>query len=128
MTPARHRLFVLLGAYEDLTDRETSALRRGDIQNVLSIQERKGRLTEVLQDTRRSVELSTEDSAAWNDRVRLLSSRESENLDVLRGHMTQVRHSLAEIGQAAQRSRKVRRGYTGLDGQRHSGVAVLGRA
>ena len=129
MTPLRRRLFVLLGAYEDLTERESSALRRGDIEYVLALQERKGRLTEALQEARRSTELSSDDLGALNERVRSLQDRESGNLEILRGHMAQVRQSLNEIGQATQRSRKVRRGYSGLGaGLRSTRDTVLGRA
>ena len=126
MTPARRRLFVLLGAYADLTERESSALRRGDIDYVLAIQERKARLTESLHAARLSTELSVDDSTALDQRVRTLQARETGNLSALREQMTQVRRSLDEIGQAVQRSRKVRRGYSGLGtGLRAS---VLGQA
>lgn len=129
MTPARRRLFVLLGAYEDLAERESSALRRGDIEYVLSIQERKGRLTEAMHVVRRNTELSHADTQAFEERVRSLQVRESGNLDALREQMTQVRRSLTEIGQAMQRSRKVRRGYSGFTaGSRSSATSVLGQA
>lgn len=129
MTPSRRRLFVLLGAYEDLTERESSALRRGDIEYVLAIQERKSRLTESLQHARRSVQLTSDDTAALDERVRVLQARESGNLNSLREQMTQVRQSLDDIGQAVQRSRKVRRGYSGLGvGLRSAGTSVLGQA
>jgi hypothetical protein len=129
MTPEKRRLFVLLGAYEDLTDRESGALRRGDIDYVLAIQERKGRLTEALQTTRRSTELSSDDSAVLRQRVRALEAREAGNLGSLREQMARVRSELNEISQATQRSRKVRRGYTGISMGSHSASeSVLGRA
>jgi len=129
MTPARRRLFVLLGAYEDMTERESSALRRGDIDYVLAIQERKSRLTESLQQARRETELTPEESNALTDRVRLLQARESANLESLREQMARVRQTLNEIGQAAQRSRQVRRGYSGFGaGMRAARESVLGRA
>lgn len=129
MTPSRRRLFVLLGAYEDLTERESSALRRGDIEYVLAIQERKTRLTESLQHARRSTELTPDDAVALTDRVRALQARETENLNSLRQQMAHARESLNEIGQAVRRSRKVRRGYSGIGaGMRGAGESVLGRA
>jgi hypothetical protein len=129
MTPARRRLFVLLGAYEDMTERESRALRRGDIDYVLAIQERKSRLTESLQQARLTAELTADDTAALNERVRSLQIRESDNLTSLREQMAQVRQSLAEIGQAVQRSRQVRRGYSGMGTGSRGGVAsVLGQA
>lgn len=129
MTPSRRRLFTLLGAYEDLTERESSALRRGDVHYVLAIQERKGRLTEALQQARRATELSAPDSTAWTDRVRSLQARETDNLRVLRGRMAEIQRSLAEIGQAAQRSRNIRRSYTGFGAaQRVSSTGMLGCA
>jgi len=129
MTLSRRRLFVLLGAYEDMTERESSALRRGDIDYVLAIQERKARLTESLGMARRSLDLSSDDTAALNERVRTLQAREMGNLTALREQMAQVRQSLQAIGQAVQRSRQVRRGYSGLGaGLRVSGTSVLGQA
>lgn len=129
MTPSRRRLFVLLGAYEDLTERESSALRRGDIDYVLALQERKSRLTESLALARRSTELTSEDAAALDARVRTLQARETGNLTSLREQMAVVRQSLQEIGQAVQRSRQVRRGYSGLGaGMRSAGASVLGQA
>lgn len=129
MTPSRRRVFVLLGAYEDLTERESSALRRGDIEYVLALQERKGRLTEALLQARQGAELSALDASALIERVRTLQARESHNLEVLRGRMAQVRQSLDEIGQATQRSRKVRRGYSGIaSGLRATSASVLGCA
>lgn len=128
MTPSRRRLFVLLGAYEDLTERESGALRRGDIEYVLAIQERKGRLTEAMQHARRAVELSAADNSALQDRIRSLHARETNNLAALREQMAQVSEAMAQIGQAAQRSRKVRRGYSGLGTGMRSAASVLGRA
>ena len=129
MPSAQRRLFVLLGAYEDLTDRETSALRRGDIHYVLSIQERKSRLTTALQEVRDATALSSAETAAWSDRIRALQTREEGNLTVLRDHMAQTRQALGEIGQATQRSRNVRRGYSGYGaGRRAAGEGILGRA
>jgi hypothetical protein len=129
MTASRRRLFVLLGAYEDMTERETRALRRGDIDYVLAIQERKSRLTESLQQARLTTELTVDDTAALNERVRSLQVRESGNLTSLREQMAQVRQSLTEIGQAVQRSRQVRRGYSGMATGSRGGVAsVLGQA
>ncbi len=129
MSPSRRRLFVLLGAYEDLAERESSALRRGDIEYVLSIQERKARLTETMHAVRRAAELSREDILIFDDRVRSLTARESGNLDALRTMMAQVRQSLTEIGQAMQRSRKVRRGYSAVGASVRTGTpSVLGQA
>jgi len=129
MPALRRRLFVLLGAYEDLTDRETSALRRGDIGYVLAIQERKARLTESLQAARRTTELSSDESAAFHERVRSLHARESGNLDTLRVQMAQNRQATREIGQAVQRSRQVRRGYSSIgSGLKTAGSSVLGQA
>jgi hypothetical protein len=107
------RLFVLLGAYEDLTERETGALRRGDVEHAISIENRKIRLAEALADARRTVELSPGEIDVLNSRVRGLEEREHQNLSFLRAEMGRVRAALGGLYQVAQRSRQVRRGYVG---------------
>lgn|SRR5690554_5844187 len=119
------RLFVLLGAYEDLTDRETSALRRGDVEHAITIENRKRRLAEALADARRAAELSAEEIEVLHSRVRGLTERENANLAFLREEMGRVRAALGTLYQVARRSRQVRRGYVGGTG---SAAAELGRA
>jgi len=125
MSPSRQRIFVLLGAYEDLTERESRALRRGDIDYVLSIQERKARLTDSLRETRPAVELLEGDAASFRQRLLALQAVEQGNLAELRQQMAQAQQELAEIGQVAQRSRQIRRGYSGLRGDLQSGSSVV---
>jgi hypothetical protein len=123
------RLFVLLGAYEDLTERESGALRRGDVEHAITIENRKIRLAEALADARRAADLSPGEIDALNSRVRGLEEREHQNLSFLREEMGRVRAALSGLYQVAQRSRHVRRGYvgaTGVDGADPENV--LGRA
>jgi hypothetical protein len=107
------RLFVLLGAYEDLTERETGALRRGDVEHAITIENRKIRLAEALANARRSADLSPGEIDVLNSRVRGLEEREHQNLSFLREEMGRVRAALGGLYQVAQRSRHVRRGYVG---------------
>jgi hypothetical protein len=129
MTPAR-RLFVLLGACEDLTDRETGALRRGDIDHAVTLETRKTRLTEAMAAARQNAELSPDDASAFIERVRCLEARENRNLSFLREEMERARTALAQINQATRRSRMVRRGYAGTSIRTAPSLAepVLGRA
>lgn len=127
MTAAR-RVFVLLGAYESLTERETGALRRGDIEHVVALEQRKLRLVEALKAARRTAGLSGADNDALLRRVRSLEVQEKENLSFLREEMGRVRLSLAQLSRATQRSRQVRRGYAGATVGIAMAEGTLGRA
>lgn len=127
MTAAR-RVFVLLGAYEGLTERETGALRRGDIEHVVSLEGRKLRLVEALKTARRNAGLSNADNDALLRRVRCLETQEKQNLSVLREEMARVRQSLAQLSRATHRSRQVRRGYVGASFGPTLAEGMLGRA
>ena len=70
-SPVR-RVFILLGAYEDLTERETSALRRGDVTHAIALEHRKRRIAEAMAAARRTAELSAEELDALTRRVRFL--------------------------------------------------------
>lgn len=107
------RLFVLLGAYEDLTERETGALRRGDVDHAIAMENRKIRLAVALAEAHQSAELSAEEREMLDFRVRNLRQREHENLSFLREEMDRVRAALAGLHQVGQRSRQIRRGYAG---------------
>lgn len=128
LQPVR-RLFVLLGAYEDLTEREAGALRRGDVEHAITIENRKIRIAEAMADARRQVELSPGELDALNSRVRGLEAREHQNSSFLREEMGRVRAALGSLYQVAQRSRQVRRGYVGATaGDEPASDVVLGRA
>jgi hypothetical protein len=123
------RLFVLLGAYEDLTDRETGALRRGDVDHAITIENRKIRLAEALADARRQVDLSPGEMEILSSRVRGLEQREHQNLAFLREEMGRVRAALGGLYRIAERSRQVRRGYAGAtQAGEDNPEGVLGRA
>ena len=121
------RLFVLLGAYEDLTERESGALRRGDVEHAITIENRKRRIAEALSDARRNAELSPDEITALDSRVRGLEQRENANLSFLREEMGRVRVALSGLHQVAQRSRQIRRGYGGAAGA-GGAEGMLGRA
>ncbi|MGH8018561.1 MAG: hypothetical protein ACREIA_09760 [Opitutaceae bacterium] len=112
MTPAR-RIFVLLGAYEDLTDRESRALRRGDIKFVVGLCNRKRRMAQAMKMARKNAVLSEQELAVLQERVRTLEKRETANLDFLREEMARTRAELSTLNTAAKRTRQVRRGYVG---------------
>ena len=125
MTPSR-RLFVLLGAYEDLTGRESGALRRGDVARAISLENRKLRLAQSMATVRRDATLSTDEAGDYVRRVRRLESLEQDNLAFLREETNRSRDALSRINQAAGRMRNVRRGYAGAGAP--GSVPVLGRA
>ncbi|RME70249.1 MAG: flagellar protein FliT [Verrucomicrobia bacterium] len=122
------RIFVLLSAYEDLTDRETSALRRGDIQFAIALETRKLRLAEHLGNARRQANLSRAEIAAFEARIERLQEREKANLAFLRGEMDRVGAELSELNRATRRSRQVRRGYGTQQGLAGLREGLLGRA
>jgi hypothetical protein len=126
---ATRRVFVLLGAYEDITERESGALRRGDIDYAISLENRKQRISAALADARRNTVLSGGDLDVLTRRVRSLETREKDNLAFLREEMARVRESLTHLQQAAHRNRQVRRGYAGgTPGVVALAESVLGRA
>lgn len=128
MSPAR-RIFVLLGAYEDLTERESRALRRGDIHFAITLENRKIRLAEALAVARRNAVLSATDLGALTERVRTLETREMDNLAFLREEMARVRVDLTNLKQTASRTRSIRRGYVGRKStMSEMAGSVLGRA
>ncbi len=112
MTPAR-RIFVLLGAYEDLTDRESRALRRGDVAFAIGLCTRKRRMAQAMKAARKNAVLSEAELAALQERVRILEKHETENLDFLQQEMARTRAELSTVNTAAKRTRQVRRGYVG---------------
>jgi hypothetical protein len=123
------RLFVLLGAYEDLTERESGALRRGDVEHAITIENRKIRLAQAMADARRNAELSPVELDQLTTRVRGLEQREHQNSSFLREEMGRVRAALGSLYQVAQRSRQVRRGYgAGGVAESNDGASVLGKA
>jgi hypothetical protein len=126
MKPPR-RLFVLLANYEDLTEREGAALRRGDIEHAIALEGRKRRLAEAMAAARRNAGLSNAEGDAYIRRVRSLEVREKENLAALREEMARTRAALDHLNQAAHRTRKVRRGYGGGFGLPVA-EPILGRA
>jgi hypothetical protein len=128
MNSAR-RVFVLLGACEDITERETAALQRGDIEHALKLGARKLRISRSMAQTWKNSELSSAEVAALTERVRNLEVREKDNLAFLSEQMGRVKSALTEITQAAHRSRNVRRGYAGVFGSMGNTAEVaLGRA
>ncbi|HEX9782700.1 MAG TPA: hypothetical protein VGA56_08215 [Opitutaceae bacterium] len=120
MTPAR-RVFVLLSVYEDLSERESRALRRGDFDFAISLNNRKQRLSQAMQVARQNAELSEDDLAALHQRVRTLEACEKENLSFLSKEMAGTRASISMLNAAAKRTRQVRRGYAGTEGDTSSG-------
>ncbi|BET65957.1 hypothetical protein ASA1KI_08750 [Opitutales bacterium ASA1] len=110
MTPAR-RVFVLLGVYEDLTERESRALRRGDVSFAIALENRKRRMVQAMATARRNAELSQADLSIIGERVRIVEARQRENLEYLRQEMLRVRADIAELGRTTTRTRSVRRGY-----------------
>ncbi len=123
------RLFVLLGAYEDLTERETGALQRGDVEHAITIENRKRRLAEALAEARRNAKLSTEEIEMLESRVRGLEVREHANLSFLREEMGRVRAALGNLYQVARRSQQVRRGYVAANVSTEAGAeSILGQA
>lgn len=123
------RLFVLLGAYEDLTERERHALRRGDIDHAITLENRKVRLAEAMAQARRSTELSGAEIDDLNRRVRNLEARNHENLAFLREEMMRVGAALSHLHKAVHRARQVRRGYLGAPAAGNAmAESVLGRA
>jgi hypothetical protein len=123
------RLFVLLGTYEDLTERETGALRRGDVEHAITIENRKRRLAEAMAEARQKAELSPEELELLSSRVRGLEEREHANLSFLREEMGRVRAALGNLYQVTRRSQQVRRGYVGATaGDLDSAEGVLGSA
>jgi len=123
------RLFVLLGTYEDLTERESGALRRGDVEHAITIENRKRRLAEAMADARRNADLSPEEIDQLDFRVRGLEAREHANLSFLREEMGRVRAALGNLYQVARRSQQVRRGYVGATAVDAAPVdSVLGSA
>ena len=123
------RLFVLLGTYEDLTERETGALRRGDVEHAITIENRKRRLAEAMASARRDAKLTPEEIDLLESRVRGLEAREHANLSFLREEMGRVRAALGNLYQVARRSRQVRRGYAGATaGETTQTESALGNA
>jgi len=128
MSPVR-RLFVLLSSYEDITLRESAALRRGDVDQAIILINRKRRISEEMDRARGNAELSEDEIDALNQRVRDLESREKHNLAFLREEMARVRATLATLQMAVRKTRNVRRGYAGTFGAAiNSAEGVLGRA
>lgn len=122
------RVFVILSAYEDLTDRESRALRRGDIDFAIKLENRKLRLAQTLGRARKNSVLSEADVDALSRRVRTLQERETANLEFLRGEMSRVCAELGALDTATNRSRQIRRGYSENNRMAASGNGVLGRA
>jgi hypothetical protein len=128
MTPAR-RVFVLLGAYEDITERESAALRRGDIDHAIALGNRKLPIAKSMVTARKNSELSRVEIDALTNRVRSLEVREKDNIAFLSEQMGRVKTALNGITQAAHRSRNVRRGYAGVVGtMTNPAEGNLGRA
>jgi hypothetical protein len=128
MNSAR-RVFVLLGACEAITERETAALRRGDIDHAINLGARKLRIARSMAEARENSGLSGAEVDALTERVRNLEVLEKSNLAFLSEQMVRVKSALTEITQAAHRSRNVRRGYAGVFGSMGNTAEVaLGRA
>lgn len=128
MSPVR-RLFVLLSAYEDITERESAALRRGDVEQAITLENRKLRISEEMNRARENAELSDDEIDALNQRVRGLEFREKHNLAFLREEMARVRATLATLQMAVRKTRNVRRGYAGTFGATiDAAEGMLGRA
>ena len=128
MTPGR-RVFVLLDACEDITERESAALRRGDIDHAIALGKRKLPISESMVAARKNSELSRVEIDALTNRVRSLEVREKDNIAFLSEQMGRVKAALNGITQAAHRSRNVRRGYAGVVGtMTNPAEGNLGRA
>jgi len=99
MFPVR-RLFVLLSACEDIAERELAALRRGDVEEAVKLMSRKRRISEGMDRARSTAELSDEEIAALNQRVRGLETRGRDNLAFLREEMARVRAAVTTLKMA----------------------------
>lgn len=107
MVPVR-RLFVMLSAYEDIAERESAALGRGDIEQAITFRGRKRRIREEMERARRTAELSQDEIAALAQRVRGLESRDRDNRVILREEMARMR---ATLQTAVRKTREVRREF-----------------
>jgi ribosomal protein L34E len=103
--------FILLGAYEELTEKETFCLKEANFDAVSTVQGKKARLLSELQSLDDQGTLETEEKDEFNRRLQQLQECEKGN-DILLGElMKENRSEFKTLSKRANSASQVRRAY-----------------
>ena len=103
--------FVLLGAYETLTEKETFCLSEANFEAVSAVQAKKARLLSELQNLDAGESLEAEEKADFNLRLQQLQECEKRNDALLDELKKENRSQFKELSKRASSASKVRKAY-----------------
>lgn len=103
--------FVLLGAYEALTEKETFCLKEANFDAVSKVQAKKARLLSELQALDEQDSLKAEEKNEFNRRLQQLQEREKRNDTLLGQLMAENRSESKTLSKRVSSASQVRRAY-----------------
>lgn len=115
--------FVLLSAYEELTEKETFCIKEANFDEIRKVQSKKVKLLGELDTLNDKDQLRTEEKEAFNKRIERLQMREKENDERLALLIGQNRVELRSLSKRASSVSQIRKAY-GLP----SGLEIPNRA
>jgi predicted nucleotidyltransferase len=110
MTETR-KSFVLLGAYEALTEKETFCLKEANFEVVSKIQSKKDRLLKELQNLEDRESLESDEKDEFNRRLQILQECEKSNEALLKRLKAENRSQFKSLSKRASSASQIRRAY-----------------
>ena len=110
MTGTRKR-FILLGAYEGLTEKETFCLKEANFDAVSTVQAKKARLLSELQGLDDQDTLETTEKDEFNRRLQKLQECEKDNDALVLELMKENRSEFKTLSKRSNSASQVRRAY-----------------
>ncbi len=110
MTETRKR-FALLGAYEELTEKETFCLKEANFDAVKEVQAKKAKLVGELQRFEGGGQLSPSEKEEFNSRIEILLGSEKENEALLEALKSENRAQFKSLVKQSNSVSKIRKAY-----------------
>jgi len=103
--------FVLLSAYEELTEKETFCIKEANFDEIRKVQAKKSRLLEELGSLDDEDRLKSEQRVDFNRRIDRLQTIEQENESRLEALMDQNRSEIKTLSKRSSSASKIKKAY-----------------
>jgi len=103
--------FVLLAAYEDLTEKETFCIKEANFEEIRKVQGKKLKLLGEMDALEDGDRLRPEEKEGFNDRIQRLQIREKENEERLNLLMGENRSEMKSLSKHASSVSQIRKAY-----------------
>ncbi len=103
--------FVLLDAYEALTEKETFCINEANFEEISRVQAKKSKLLAELESLSDTPLLDEKEISEFNQRIDTLRERETSNSLRLDGLMKENREQFRDLSKRANSASQIRRAY-----------------